>query len=146
MATRIQEERETIEEKAARHEARAADGIEPRAKAIEYDRARKLFLVTLGGGCVIGFPPEQLPGLEGAKTEQLTQVRLSPSGDGLLWDDLDVHASLTGFVAKALNLREWAPRIMGQVRSEAKAKASRENGMKGGRPKNTGKKKSRAGN
>jgi hypothetical protein len=62
-------------------------------------------------------------------------VRISPSGDGLHWDDLDAHASLTGLMAGALNLREWAPRILGQVRSEAKARAARANGAKGGRPR-----------
>jgi hypothetical protein len=48
--------------------------------------------------------------------------------------DLDVDVSLTGLLSRALNLREWAPRIMGQVRSEAKASAARRNGLKGGRP------------
>jgi hypothetical protein len=61
-------------------------------------------------------------------------ARISPSGDGLHWDDLDVDVSLTGLMTRALNLREWAPRIMGQVRSEAKASAARRNGLKGGRP------------
>ena len=145
MATRIHEEHETIEEKAARREAREADRIEPRAKAIEYDTAQNLVLVALKGGCVFGFPPEEVPGLAGAEPDQLAKVRLSPSRDGLHWDELDAHASLTGLVAKALNLREWAPRIMGQVRSEAKAKAARENGKKGGRPRKTGKERSRAG-
>jgi hypothetical protein len=42
-------------------------------------------------------------------------------------------------MADALNLREWAPRIMGQVRSEAKARAARKNGLKGGRPRSSAK-------
>jgi hypothetical protein len=66
--------------------------------------------------------------------EDLANVRVSPSGDGLHWDDLDIDASLTGIVANAFNLSEWAPRFMGQVRSEAKAQAARLNGLKGGRP------------
>jgi hypothetical protein len=96
-------------------------------------------LVELCDGCVFGFPPERVPGLEEATRPQLSNVRISPSGDGLHWDDLDAHASLTGLVAEALNLRSWAPRIMGQISTEAKARAARKNGLKGGRPRRSGK-------
>jgi hypothetical protein len=120
-------------------EAREADRIEPRANAISYDANRGLVLVELRSGFAFGFPPERVPGLEGASARDLASVRVSPSGDGLHWDDLNVDASLTGLMAGALNLREWAPRFMGQARSEAKAKAARLNGMKGGRPRRTAK-------
>ena len=115
--------------------AGAADRIEPRANAVMYDPGRELILVELRSGHVFGFPPGFVAGLRGAGEEQLWQGRISPSGDGLHWDDLEVNVSLTGLVAQALNLREWAPRIMGQMRSEAKARAARRNGMKGGRPR-----------
>ncbi len=119
--------------------AREADRIEPRAVAVGYDRDQALILVHLRSGVAFGFPPERLPGLENATPEQLANARISPSGDGLRWDELDVHASLSGLVLDALRLREWAPRIMGRIRSEAKAKAARENGLKGGRPRSRGK-------
>jgi len=129
-------------------EAREADRIEPRANSASYDAQRGLVLVELRSGFAFGFPPERVPGLEGAIAEDLGKVRISPSGDGLHWDDLDVDASLTGIVATAFNLSEWAPRFMGQVRSEAKARAARLNGLKGGRPrrpaKSTRKKSSRS--
>ncbi len=115
--------------------AREADRIEPRARAARYERDQKLVLVDLRGGYAFGFPPEHVPGLGHASAAELEQVRISPSGDGLLWEALDTHASLTGLMAEALNLREWAPRILGQVRSEAKARAARLNGIKGGRPR-----------
>lgn len=92
-------------------------------------------LVTLRAGYVFGFSPQWVPRLENATRAELSHVRLSPSGDGLHRDDLDAHVSLTGLVTEALNLREWAPRIMGQVSSEAKARAARKNGLKGGRPR-----------
>jgi hypothetical protein len=93
-----------------------------------------LFLVELRTGFTVGFSPARIAGLERASTAQLSAVRISPSGDGLHWDKLDVHVSLTGLMADALNLREWAPRLMGQLRSRAKARAARRNGLKGGRP------------
>ena len=115
--------------------AREADRVEPRATAVTYDRDQALVLVHLRSGFTFGFPPERIPGLERVSNRQLSNVRISPSGDGLHWDDVDVDASLTGLIAEALNLQEWAPRIMGQIRSEAKAKAARKNGLKGGRPR-----------
>ena len=126
---------------AAVREAREADRIEPRANSVRYDTSKGLLLVELRSGFVFGLPPERVSGLEGASAKELTKVRISPSGDGLHWDDLNVDASLTGLMADALNLREWAPRFMGQTRSEAKARAARLNGMKGGRPRRTAKPK-----
>lgn len=116
-------------------EAREADRIEPRANTAAYDPGKGLVLVELRSGFAFGFPPERVPGLESATSQELSAIRISPSGDGLLWDELDVHVSLTGLMAAALNLGEWAPRFMGQIRSEAKAKAARANGLKGGRPR-----------
>lgn len=123
--------------------AREADRIEPRACAARYDPEQALVLVDLRSGYAFGFPPAQVPGLADATSRQLANVRLSPSGDGLHWDDLDAHASLTGLMADALNLREWAPRLMGQARSEAKARAARANGLKGGRPRRGSKPRSK---
>lgn len=119
--------------------AREADRIEPRARSARYEPEQALVLVDLRSGYAFGFPPERVPGLREASSAQLSNVRISPSGDGLHWDELDVHASLTGLVAEALDLREWAPRIMGQSRTEAKARAARINGLKGGRPRRSGK-------
>lgn len=120
---------------AATREAREADRVEPRASAIWYDADSEIMLVQLTSGFVFGFPPDRVPGLEDASADDLSRARISPSGDGLHWEDLDVDASLTGLVADALRLREWAPRFMGQARSQAKARAARRNGRKGGRPR-----------
>lgn len=120
---------------AAIREAREADRIEPRANTVTYDPERGLVLVELRSGFAFGFPPERVSGLDQSSAKQLAQVEISPSGDGLRWDELDVHVSLTGLIAEAMNLKEWAPRIMGQTRSAKKARASRINGLKGGRPR-----------
>ena len=138
MANPVRATKATIEQQnvSALREAPEADRIEPRAAAVTYDPTQGLLLVKLRGGWVFGFPPEQLHGLEDATAAQIANIRLSPSGDGMHWDDLDVDVSLTGLMVRALHLQEWAPRIMGQIRSEAKARAARKNGLKGGRPRN----------
>jgi hypothetical protein len=48
----------------ATREAVEADRIEPRACAVRYDRKQAVVLVELSNGCVFGFPPERVPGLE----------------------------------------------------------------------------------
>jgi hypothetical protein len=96
--------------RAALREARNADRVEPRATAAAYDPARRLIMVDLRNGCTVGFPPDRVPALKGARPDQLAAIRIAPSGDGLHWDELDAHASLTGLVAEAFNLAEWAPR------------------------------------
>lgn len=120
---------------AALEEAASAEGVEPRARTATYLHDLDLVLVLLQSGDAFGFPPSRLPGLRGASAERLGDIRISPSGDGLHWDTLDAHASLTGLIREGLRLRAWAPRILGGVRTEAKARAARANGRKGGRPK-----------
>jgi hypothetical protein len=124
-----------LQNETAVREAREAERIEPRADFVSYDATRGLVLVEMTSGFVFGFAPERAPGLAGASAEQLAAVRISPGGDGLHWDALDAHLSLGGLVETAFNLREWAPRYLGQRTSEAKARAARENGAKGGRPR-----------
>jgi hypothetical protein len=130
------------ENELAIREAREADRLEPRAQTVAYDARRGMVLVEMRSGFAFGFPPERVGGLERATAAQLAKVRVSASGDGLHWDDLDVHASLTGIVVDALNLTDWAPRLMGQIRSAAKARAARANGLKGGRPRRSHKARS----
>ncbi len=138
MANPVRAAKATDERKntVALREAQEADRVEPRADAVTFDPRQGLVLINLRGGWVFGFPPEQVDGLENATPTQIANIRLSPSADGIHWDDLDVDVSLTGLMARALHLQEWAPRIMGQIRSEAKARAARKNGLKGGRPRN----------
>ncbi|MBA3341919.1 MAG: DUF2442 domain-containing protein [Gemmatimonadaceae bacterium] len=132
-----------LEYEAATREGRDADRVEPRAVSAAYDAPRGQVVVELRSGFAFGFSPRHVHGLERASAKQLAAVRVSPSGDGLLWDNLDVQASVTGLIAESLNLREWAPRFMGQARTAAKARAARLNGRKGGRPRKTAKARSK---
>src|SRR5688572_16111364 len=97
-ARKIDTEFERENESAVR-EAREADRIEPRANSIRYEAQLGLILVELRSGFVFGFSPERIPGLSGASSNDLADARISPSGDGIHWDHLDVDVSLTGLVA-----------------------------------------------
>ncbi|HEX7240352.1 MAG TPA: DUF2442 domain-containing protein [Longimicrobiaceae bacterium] len=120
---------------AARERARLADAVEPRAASARYDGGANRIVVELTNGCVFGFPPSLTKRLEGGTPEQLAEVEVDPGGEGLHWETLDEDVSLPGLMLRALNVRAWAAKYMGQATSEAKTAAARANGLKGGRPR-----------
>lgn len=120
---------------AARARAREAAEAEPRAVDAWYEAGDRLLVVELRNGCRLGFPPELVRGLGGATAEQLAGVEVEPGGEGLHWEALDADVSLPGLIARALGVQRWAAKYLGQATSEAKARAARENGRKGGRPR-----------
>jgi hypothetical protein len=109
--------------------------VEPRAVGAYFDAERRRIVIELKNGCAFAFPSQQGGGLQGATPEQLAAVEIDPGGEGLHWEELDADISIPGLMARLLKLREWAPRMLGQSTSEAKAVAARENGKRGGRPR-----------
>jgi hypothetical protein len=64
------------------------------------------------------------------------------SGDGLGWPSLDVHYHVASLVMGTFGGRDWMRQLRGEllkkaakVTSSARARAARENGKKGGRPR-----------
>ncbi len=121
--------------KAARRRGRREARIEPRAVSAALDAGTGRVLVELKNGCIFGFPPGMVPGLENATPQQLAAVEVWDEGEALAWDDLDAHTSLPGLMLHAMNAREWAAKYLGSRTSPQKAAAARENGKKGGRPR-----------
>ena len=65
-------------------------------------------------------------------------MEISPNGLGLHWPQLDANLYVAALIEGAFASRRWMQHIGelgGSARSAAKAKASRENGTRGGRPK-----------
>jgi len=129
----------TQEEYLAAEEAgRLAAETEPRARSAHYDPTTKRIVIELTNGCLFAFPAEYGQGLRGATAEQLSNIVVVPGGSGLIWDEIDAGLSVPGLVAGVFGSAAWMSelgRLGGQVQSEAKAAASRENGKKGGRPR-----------
>jgi hypothetical protein len=110
---------------------------EPRATSARYNALTGRIEIELSDGCLFGFPARGVEGLDGAGVGQLAQVELIGNGYALHWEDLDVDFSVAGLLAGRFGSRLWMrehARRAGSVRSEAKAKAARANGAKGGRP------------
>ena len=122
---------------AAREADRAADLTEPRARDVYYDPGNERIVVELRQGGAFAFPPDIYPELRGRSPAQLARVLPSPSGEGLEWEDLDVHIEVAGVMLRMLGpalARAFAQRG-GSATSERKAAAARANGARGGRPR-----------
>jgi len=120
--------------------ARGAAALErgPIARAARYDSRRGLIVITLQGGCEFGFPVALAEGLAGAPRSKLAKIAISPNGLGLHWPLLDADLFVPGLIEGAFGSNRWMQQIGklgGASRSTSKAKAARENGKRGGRPR-----------
>lgn len=119
-----------------REEADRNTGL--RAAKAFYDAINDLVMIETTRGFRWGIPRHRIAPLATASPEELKQLTISPSGDGLHWEALDVHLSVPGLLVDALGAGTLAKELArrgGQSTSDAKADAARRNGAKGGRPK-----------
>jgi hypothetical protein len=115
-----------------------AKANEPRAISARYDQAARRLVIDLNRGVTLLIDPDLVSELRGASLEEIAEIELLPSGNGLHWERLDLDISVPGLLVDLMGtkplLAEVGKRARG-ITSEAKAIASRENGKKGGRPK-----------
>jgi|TARA_R100000501_G_scaffold13654_5_gene25020 hypothetical protein len=126
---------------AAKAEGELAMRTEPRAAAVRYDPNAERVIVDLTNGATFAFPPRLAEFLSEADAEALADVEVAGAGFGLHWRSLDVDYTVAGLMhgmfGTKTSMRE-AARKAGSTSSAAKAAAARENGKKGGRPRNMG--------
>ena len=128
--------KEQFKEAHARGAAAIARG--PIARAARYDSRRGLIVIALEGGCEFGFPAALAEGLADAPRSKLAKIKISPNGLGLHWPLLDADLYVPGLIEGAFGSGRWMQQIGklgGLSRSVSKAKASRKNGKRGGRPR-----------
>jgi hypothetical protein len=95
-------------------------------------------VVSLNTGAEISFPPSLAQGLDGASRSDLSDVVIEAKGLSLHWPKLDADFYVPALARGVLGSAEWMRRIGragGLAKSEAKARAARANGAKGGRPR-----------
>jgi DNA invertase Pin-like site-specific DNA recombinase len=118
--------------------AAQSDRYEPRATSAYYDSKKGRVVVELVNGATFIFPPDVAQGIEDASAEDLEDVSVTPSGDGLRWEKLDADLSVTSLLMGIFGNKAWMSELGrqgGKSRTKAKANASRANGQKGGRPR-----------
>ncbi|GEM_PF-439020 len=125
---------------------RKPDPGEPRAIAAEYVAGRGVLGVTLKAGTRVEIPIAVLSALRNVPDDIRRQVTVSSGGLVLRWDPVDVDYDIGGLLLAALWPKPRAAlramgrvggQLGGQARTEAKARAARANGAKGGRPRKT---------
>ena len=114
----------------AREAAAIANAVEPRAESAYYDqssdseallRLRSIsesssvsadrIVINLKSGATYSFPPALAQGLAGASPEDLAEVEVTPSGDGLHWEKLDADFSVPALLAGVFGTAAWMAQI-----------------------------------
>ena len=113
---------------------------EPRVTEVEYRPGPRLdlLILKLSDGRRHLIPREDLQGLQSATKEQIARVKILGKGTGLHWPALDVDFYVPGLLRGVYGNKKWMAEIGrsgGSVRSAAKKRAARVNGLKGGRPR-----------
>ncbi|MGB7190835.1 MAG: DUF2442 domain-containing protein [Acidobacteriaceae bacterium] len=113
---------------------------EPRVVKVEYrpGRGLNLLVLSLSDGHRHVVPVEDVEGLKSATREEINEVGILGRGTGLHWPALDLDLYVPDLLLGIYGTRRWMAemgRRGGAARSAAKRKASRANGLRGGRPK-----------
>jgi len=113
---------------------------EPRVTAVEYKSGPglDLLILKLSNGHRHVIPREDLQGLQKATKEQIAQVEIISNGTGLHWSGLNLDHYVPNLLGHVYGTKRWMAEIGrrgGTAKSPAKRKASRANGLKGGRPR-----------
>jgi len=122
----------------ANERGRIAMETQPRAASARYDAKSGRIVVELVNGATFAFPPALAQDLCDATPEQLSEIELSPYGFGLHWPQIDTDFTVAGLMNGVFGTAKWMAARAGRGKSEAKAKAARANGAKGGRPRKAG--------
>ena len=121
---------------------RVAAESELRAQAVRYSSNRDAIevITVRNGGFVI--PRHLIGALQDVGPDELAKIEVWPDGSLIEIEDLDIHISVDGMVKAALPVLVPGRIVAGMfaafggaAKSPAKAKSSRRNGRKGGRPK-----------
>jgi hypothetical protein len=106
------------------------------ATRAEFDRKRDALIFTMRSGAVATIPRMLVPLVADADPRLANHVELSPMGTSVRFPRLDADFAVQGLIRHAFGVNE-TNRIAGSTRSPARARASRANGRKGGRPRKT---------
>jgi hypothetical protein len=121
---------------AALERAKAHDS-DPLAQTVEHIPTLNLLIVGLSNRRRLVLPIEDLQGLGNATHEQIQNYELLGRGTGIGFPDLDVDLYVPALIEGVYGNRRWMAQLGkkgGSAKTEAKRRAAKANGAKGGRP------------
>lgn len=112
---------------------------EVRATAVQYLSQLELLIITLADRSAVALPIQLYPELNSLSQAERMRLKLGMGGIAICLDEKDLHISIVGLVVASESLMALSVAVTasrnGSRSSVAKAQTSRENGMKGGRPR-----------
>jgi hypothetical protein len=124
---------------AAKRRAKMMQANNPMAISARYNKKMNRIIISLSTKVEVMFNPADVQGLENAKTSQLEEIEVTPSGFGLYFPDLDEGINILNLLEGTMGSRKWMAARLGAAggssRSKPKAAAARANGSLGGRPR-----------
>jgi len=113
---------------------------EARVTEVEYrpGPGLDLLILKLSDGSRHVIPREDLQGLQSAAKDQIARVEILGNGTGLHWPALNLDHYVPSLLRRIYGTKRWMAEIGrsgGSVKSVAKKRAARANGLKGGRPR-----------
>lgn len=115
---------------------------------VAYDGATERVVVQLANGADFSLPVAIIPRVSRATLAERADVSPTEGEPGIRWNALDLEIYVPLLIAMLIGEDAWksaAGRRLGSITSAAKARASRANGAKGGRPKTHDGARSRVG-
>jgi hypothetical protein len=113
---------------------------EPLATLVRYVPTHDSVMVEMNNGASLIIPRRLLQGLGDASVSKLRNACVSGHGTSVSWPDLDADFTIVSLLHGVYGGKKWMSELArhaGKATSEAKAKAARINGAKGGRPRNS---------
>lgn len=109
------------------------------ATGVNYLSAYQMVLVGFADDSAVAFAVKNYPELAALNPDELERLKIGFGGSALCLEEKDLHVSIAGLVSASQALMEMAATVVavrnGRRSSEAKVRAARENGHKGGRPR-----------
>lgn len=110
----------------------------PTGTSYHFDPQSRIISIRMNDGSRIDFSAQKIRELQQATSEQIEQGYITAAGDAIHWDHLQAHYTIAGLAAEIFGTRQWMRELGrkgGRTVSQAKAIASRKNGLRGGRPR-----------
>ena len=104
---------ENLKEQLDRAQARAmlADATEPRAQNAYYDPTTRTITIELKDGSTFTVPHHLLQGLADADPKDIAAIELTPSGNALHWETLDIHLRVPSILQGIYGTKAWMKQL-----------------------------------
>ena len=117
----------------------------PKATEACFDQNSRRLVLEMQNGTTVLVPVNLIQGLQNAGDDDLVDLRLLAEGTQIYWNKLDVQFYVKSLIEGIFGTKKWMNNLRehlseigrrgGSSTSQAKSEASRQNGLKGGRPR-----------